>query len=112
SRRHDNDLRFSMNFFCPRTLLVAAALSAAAVTANAQISALDNFENNNPGTAYNNGIQYGDNGGVGFGALTFLEGAGGGIFDGSLDGARALGIFAGGASGNTQALGRTTQDIF
>ena len=29
-----------------------------------------------------------------------------------LDGARALGIFAGGGGGNTQALGRTTQDIF
>ncbi len=101
-----------MKLFRPVTLLAAACLAAAAVTANAQVSALDNFENDNPGPAYDDGIQYGDNGGSGFGALTYLEGVGGGIFGGSLDGARALGIFAGNGSGNTQALGRTTQDIF
>jgi len=60
--------------------VIAALLSAVAV--HAQVSALDNFENNNPGTAYNDGIQYGDNGGSGFGALTYLEGTGGGLFDG------------------------------
>jgi hypothetical protein len=99
-----------MNLFWQKSLLVtAAALAATALTANAQVSASDNFENDNPGPAYDDGIQYG---GVGFGALTSLEGTGGGVFDGSLDGARALGIFAGGGGGNTQALGRTTQDNF
>ena len=101
-------MNLSPRFF----LLTAVIATAGALTANAQVSALDNFENNNPGTAYNDGIQYGDNGGSGFGALTYLEGTGGGIFDGSLDGARALGIFASNGFGNAQALGRTTQDIF
>lgn len=102
-----------MNRSIPKYFLVAAAvLSAGVITANAQVSASDNFENDNPGPAYDDGIQYGDNGGVGFGALTYLEGTGGGVFDASLDGARALGVYAGGSSGNTQALGRTTQDPF
>jgi hypothetical protein len=77
--------------------------------AGAQIIATDNFENNNPGTAYNDGIQYGDNGGVAFGPLTYLEGTNGGLFDASLSGARALGVFA---SSGGQALGRTTQTPF
>src|SRR3954465_13288138 len=98
-----------MNLFYPRLILASAALAVAAVTANAQVSALDNFENNNPGTDNNNGIQYGDNGGSGFGAITYLEGSGGGLFNATLDGARALGIFG---DGGGQGLGRTTQDIF
>lgn len=73
----------------------------------AAVIATDNFENNNPGTAYNDGISYGDNGGSGFGALTYLQGNGGGLFNATLSGSRALGIFAGGGGGNTQALGRT-----
>lgn len=72
----------------------------------AQIAS-DNFENGNPGNDYNDGIQYNDNGGSGFGALTYLEGTGGGLFDGTLGGARALGIFSGAGAGNTQALGRS-----
>ena len=72
----------------------------------AQIAS-DNFENNNPGPAYNDGIQYNDNGGFGFGALTYLEGSNGGVFNANLDGARALGIFAGPGATDTQALGRT-----
>ncbi len=99
-----------MTSFCPRVVAFSAAIIlAAALSAHAQVSAMDNFENNNPGTAYNDGIQYGDNGGVGFGALTYLEGTGGGVFDASLDGARALGIYA---DGGGQGLGRTTQDPF
>ena len=84
-------------------------LTACVGIADAQILAMDDFENNNPGTAYNDGIQYGDNGGVGFGALTYLEGTGGGVFNATLSGARALGIFA---SSGGQALGRTTQTPF
>jgi hypothetical protein len=88
----------------PQPLLTA--FLAAGTLSQAAVVATDDFENNNPGSAYNDGIQYVDNGGTGFGALTYLEGTGGGLFDGSLSGSRALGVFAGGA-GNTQALGRT-----
>lgn len=79
----------------------------AAPLAHSAVIATDDFENNNPGTAYNDGIQYGDNGGTGFGAITYLEGSGGGLFDATLGGARALGVFAGNLAGNTQAFGRT-----
>ncbi len=92
--------------------LALAALILGGTGASAQVIATDNFENDNPSAAYDNGIQYGDNGGSGFGALTYLEGTGGGLFDASLDGARALGIYAGINSGNTQALGRTSQSSF
>ena len=94
------------------SILVAGVSS---LTAWGQAS--DNFENSNPSNDYNDGIQYNDNGGSGFGALTYLEGTGGGLFNGTLSGARALGIFAGAGAGNTQALGRNvtspvTQGIY
>ena len=111
--RRSNFADFQMNYFYPRAIMAAAVLAATAISVNAQISALDNFEQNNPGTAYNDGIQYGDNGGAGFGALTYLEGTGGGIFTaGGINGAQALGVFSGGGGGNTQALGRSTQSSF
>jgi hypothetical protein len=88
-----------------KKLAIAISMASFAVlTAHAQIVASDNFENDNPSSDYDNGIQYGDNGGSGFGALAYLEGTGGGLFDSTLDGARALGIYA---SSGGQALGRT-----
>lgn len=78
-----------------------------AVTANAQVVATDNFENDNPGNSYNDGIQYNDDGGTGFGPITYLEGTGGGLFNGTLGSGRALGLYAGNSSGNTQTFGRT-----
>lgn len=86
-------------------LVLTAALSAAALG-----QATDNFENDNPTPAYNDGIQFNDNGGTGFGPLTYLGGDGGGIFDGNIGTGRALGIFAGSGSGNTQAVGRSVTD--
>jgi len=94
------------NMYSFKSLLTALTAYSIAGAALAQ-TASDNFENNNPGAAYNDGISYGDNGGIGFGALTYLEGTGGGLFDAGLSGARALGVFAGGGGGNTQALGRS-----
>lgn len=91
--------------FQPQALLTA--FLAAGTLSHAAVVATDDFENNNPGSAYNDSIQYADNGGTGFGALTYLEGSGGGLFDASLSGSRALGVFAGSGGGNTQALGRT-----
>ena len=53
---------------------------------------------------------YGNNGGSGFGAITYREGTGGGIFleagSGKIDGAKSFGMFAGGGTGNTQAADR------
>ncbi|GEM_PF-4608244 len=86
---------------------LAVVMGALALAATGAFSATDNFEDSNPSNDYNDGIQYGDNGGTGFGALTYLEGTGGGLFNGTLAGARALGVFSGGGSGNTQAMGRT-----
>ena len=83
------------------------AILSAGTFSHAAVIAADNFENNNPSTDYNNGIAYGDNGGTGFGALSYLEGSGGGVFTANLGGSQALGIFAGGGGGNTQALGRS-----
>jgi hypothetical protein len=87
--------------------IILGAFAASQFTMHAAVIATDNFENDNPGTAYNDGIQYNDNGGTGFGALTYIEGNGGGLFNASLSGSRALGIFSGSNGGNTQALGRT-----
>ncbi|MEY2545988.1 MAG: hypothetical protein QOG48_1105 [Verrucomicrobiota bacterium] len=86
---------------------IALGYSLLALASAISFGASDNFENSNPSNDYNDGIQYNDNGGSGFGALTYLEGTGGSLFDGSLSGARALGIAAGNGPGNTQALGRT-----
>ena len=53
---------------------------------------------------------YGANGGTGLGPATFREGAGGGIYletgAARIDGAKSFGLFAGGSSGNRQALDR------
>ena len=53
---------------------------------------------------------YGSNGGSGFGAITYREGSGGGIYldtgSGKIDGAKSFGMFAGGGTGNTQAADR------
>lgn len=87
-------------------MLLAAFISAGSLS-QAAVIATDDFENNNPGTAYNDGIQYADNGGSGFGGIAYLEGSGGGLFDATLSGSRALGVFAGSGGGNTQGLGRT-----
>lgn len=61
---------------------------------------------------YSDGIQFGDDGGTGFGALTDIEGSGGGIFAESggreIDG-RSFGIFSGSGS---KAAGRTLDDSF
>lgn len=86
-------------------LAFVVAASLLATSSFAQIAS-DNFENNNPSAAYNDGIQYGDNGGTGFGPLTYLEGSNGGIFAAAIDG-QALGIFPGTGPGDAQALGRT-----
>ncbi|MEY2537204.1 MAG: alpha-D-xyloside xylohydrolase [Verrucomicrobiota bacterium] len=55
-------------------------------------------------------IAYGSNGGSGFGALTYREGSGGGVYletgGAQIDGAKSFGIFAGSNSGNTQAADR------
>src|ERR1051325_9953610 len=81
----------------------------ALVAAYAQTVAQDNFEtfaNGNPTHAYDDGIQYGDNGGTGFGGLTYLSGTGGGIYTETaqrIDEAQTLGIFA---DGGGQSLGR------
>src|SRR4029078_11934080 len=53
---------------------------------------------------------YGNNGGSGFGAITYREGTGGGLYleagSGKIDGAKSFGMFAGGGTGNTQAADR------
>ena len=53
---------------------------------------------------------YGGNGGNGFGAITYREGSGGGIYletsSAKIDGAKSFGMFAGGGTGNTQAADR------
>ncbi|HEY3664252.1 MAG TPA: TIM-barrel domain-containing protein [Chthoniobacterales bacterium] len=53
---------------------------------------------------------YGSNGGTGFGAITYREGSGGGIYletgGAKIDGAKSFGMFAGTATGNTQAADR------
>ena len=53
---------------------------------------------------------YNANGGSGFGAITYREGSGGGIYletgSGKIDGAKSFGMFAGGGAGNTQAADR------
>jgi alpha-D-xyloside xylohydrolase len=55
-------------------------------------------------------MSYGTNGGSGFGAITYREGTGGGIYletgGAKIDGAKSLGMFSGGGSGNTQAADR------
>ena len=76
--------------------LIVAGLSVAAT--QAQVVATDNFEGVAGADDYDNGIQYGDNGGTGFGAITYLEGTGGGVFleagGRQTDGARSFGIFS------------------
>jgi hypothetical protein len=96
-----------MNSMKLKSPVFLAAFIATGSLMQAAVIATDDFENNNPGTAYNDGIQYVDNGGSGFGGITYLEGAGGGLFDATLSGSRALGVFAGSGGGNTQGLGRT-----
>jgi alpha-D-xyloside xylohydrolase len=53
---------------------------------------------------------YGSNGGSGFGAVSYREGTGGGIYleagSGKIDGSKSFGMFAGGGTGNTQAADR------
>jgi len=54
---------------------------------------------------------YGSNGGSGFGAITYREGTGGGIYletaaGARIDGAKSFGMFAGGGTANTQAADR------
>ena len=59
------------------------------------------------------GWSYGSTGGSGFGAAHYLEGTGGGIFLANasnggrqIDGAKSFAVFAGGGTGNTQAMDR------
>src|SRR5260370_15813949 len=96
-------------------ILALFALGILAVTTvRAQVVASDNFETfgngvpPQPSHDYDDGIGYGDNGGTGFGALTYLEGTGGGVYTETsgarLDDAQSLGVYAGSAG---QALGRT-----
>ena len=97
-----------------RLLALVAVGLLTATTVRAQLAAYDNFETfgngvpPQPSHAYDDGIGYGDNGGTGFGALTYLEGTGGGIYTETggarLDDAQSLGVYAG---SNGQALGRT-----
>lgn len=86
------------------TSLTTAALFAVTNSVSAQ-NASDDFED----SVYSS-IDYGDDGGVGLGAITYLEGSGGGIFaetgSRNID-SRSFGVFAGGGNGNTQGLGRT-----
>lgn len=83
------------------TALCTAGFAIAA--ANAQITtASDNFD----GNEYNPAVSpYNQNGGTGFGPITYLTGNGGGAYFSNFDG-RGLGIFAGENTGNTQALAR------
>ena len=88
---------------------LAAVVTLAAVLADpatAQVVAEDDFDAND--AAYGADIGYGENGGTGFGPLQYLEGTGGEIGNGSIDG-RALRLTAGeAADGNngTQTLAR------
>ena len=98
-------------------LLFAVVVGA---NANAQIVAADDFEGVAGADDYDNGIQYGDNGGTGFGAITYLEGSGGGVFLEAgarrIDGNQSFGIFSStggqGASRSITEVGGVTMGIY
>jgi len=83
-----------------------ASLGVMTIGAYAQVVATDNYET---GT-----IAYGYNGGSGYGALTYVTGANGGVFGANassggrqLDGTQSLGEYSGSAAGNSQVAGRS-----
>ena len=85
------------------TLITFAALLVAhSEIASGQVVAQDDFS----GAEYDSDINYNQDGGVGFGPITYLGGTGGDVFSASLDG-RALGMSAGNEAGNSQTLGRS-----
>ncbi|MBA3960401.1 MAG: PEP-CTERM sorting domain-containing protein [Chthoniobacterales bacterium] len=94
-----------------KPLILFTALFATIATVTAAPDAADDYQ------SYGS-LNYGDNGGTGLGALTYLEGSGGGVFlagpGSAIDPAgneKSMGIFAGGSGATGQAAYRSLNTL-